>query len=455
MPKISLCAIVKDEERFLPACLASVRDVADELVVVDTGSTDRTRDLAREAGAIVVEHAWTGDFAAARNAGLDRASGTHVLVLDADERLARGAGDALRRAAARADLVIGMLPLHDADALDARDEDVLSGARRLTPPAWLARFFRASKERRFRRRVHETILPPPGVELAEGAIAAVDAPIVHVGEVPALRAERNKRARNTELLERAVREDPADGELAGYLAMELARGGELARAESVANSAFEPFLARIDALPPRSLKPSPVQLAHVLATCRLARGDARGALTALDAAAKRCIEPHPNLCFLAGTAHERLDETDAAERAYRECLALDGRRFTLPVAPDFTAAAPRARLASLALARGRAREALELLAPVERPSSAGLATAARLLRAEARLVLRDSPAALRELAPLLASGNANALPPDLFALAAWAAAASGADEPSFADAARRAAPERWIEPRRRNLLRTS
>ncbi|MBK7874232.1 MAG: hypothetical protein IPJ77_00495 [Planctomycetes bacterium] len=261
-------------------------------------------------------------------------------------------------------------------------------------------------------------------------------------------------ARNTELLERAVREDPRDGELAGYLAIELARAGDRARAEEVARAAFEPFLAAIDALPPRALRPSPVQLAHVLATCQLARGDAPAALATLDAASARCLEPHPNLRFLAGAAHERLGDLDAAARAYRECLALDGRRFTIPVGPDFTSAAPRTRLASLALARGSAREALDLLEGAA-PSASGLATAARLLRAEARLVLREAPAALRELAPLLAGNDASALPPDLFALAAWAAAASGADEPSFLEAARRAAPERWLEPRRRSLLRTS
>ncbi|MBI5362899.1 MAG: glycosyltransferase family 2 protein, partial [Planctomycetes bacterium] len=214
MPKISLCAIVRDEERFLADCLASVRGVADELVVVDTGSTDRTRAIALAAGATVVDFAWIDDFAAARYAGLARASGTHVLVLDADERLARGAGAAVRRAAENGELAIGMLPLHDADALDAREEDVLAGRRRLAPPAWLPRFFRRDPGRVFHRRVHETILVP-GEALPPRSLEAVDAPIVHLGEVKELRAARGKDRRNTTLLERAVAEDPADGELAG------------------------------------------------------------------------------------------------------------------------------------------------------------------------------------------------------------------------------------------------
>ena len=79
MSRITLCLIARDEERFLPACLASVRGAVDEIVVVDTGSADRTREIAAEAGALVVDFPWCDDFAAARNAGLARASGTHAV----------------------------------------------------------------------------------------------------------------------------------------------------------------------------------------------------------------------------------------------------------------------------------------------------------------------------------------------------------------------------------------
>ena len=63
--RISLCMIVKNEEATLGACLASVADLVDEMVVVDTGSTDRTREIALEYGARVIDFAWTDDFAAA------------------------------------------------------------------------------------------------------------------------------------------------------------------------------------------------------------------------------------------------------------------------------------------------------------------------------------------------------------------------------------------------------
>jgi tetratricopeptide (TPR) repeat protein len=80
--------IVKNEERFLEGCLLSVRDHVDEMVVVDTGSTDRTCDIARDHGATLIERAWPGNFAEARNWALDAATGGWILYIDADERFA-------------------------------------------------------------------------------------------------------------------------------------------------------------------------------------------------------------------------------------------------------------------------------------------------------------------------------------------------------------------------------
>ena len=84
---LTLCMIVKNEEATLPRTLASVKDVVDEMVVVDTGSGDRTCEIAREFGARVYHFEWCDDFAAARNECLKHAKGDWILVLDADEVL--------------------------------------------------------------------------------------------------------------------------------------------------------------------------------------------------------------------------------------------------------------------------------------------------------------------------------------------------------------------------------
>jgi O-antigen biosynthesis protein len=82
---LSLCMIVKNEEKHLVKCLKSIRDIVDEIIIVDTGSTDKTRDIATVFGAKVFDFPWTGDFAAARNHSLEKATGNWILVLDADE----------------------------------------------------------------------------------------------------------------------------------------------------------------------------------------------------------------------------------------------------------------------------------------------------------------------------------------------------------------------------------
>lgn len=84
---LSFCIIVKNEEKNLPRCLASVKNVVDEMVVLDTGSTDRTPTIAQEFGAKVHYFEWCNDFAAARNESLKYVTGDWVLVLDADEYL--------------------------------------------------------------------------------------------------------------------------------------------------------------------------------------------------------------------------------------------------------------------------------------------------------------------------------------------------------------------------------
>jgi|GEM_PF-893490 len=84
---LSLSMIVKNEEEHLAKCLRSVRPVVDEMIVVDTGSTDRTMDIAKVFGAQVFEFPWTGDFSEARNHSLSKAKGDWILILDGDEVL--------------------------------------------------------------------------------------------------------------------------------------------------------------------------------------------------------------------------------------------------------------------------------------------------------------------------------------------------------------------------------
>lgn len=100
MSKLSLCLMVKDEERNLPACLESVAPIADEIVVVDSGSRDRTVEIARGFGAVVHERPWPGNVAQ-RRFSIEQASHDWALYLDADERVTPPLASAIRDAVAR------------------------------------------------------------------------------------------------------------------------------------------------------------------------------------------------------------------------------------------------------------------------------------------------------------------------------------------------------------------
>ncbi len=106
---LSLCMIVRDEEEMLPRCLAAVKDAVDEIIIVDTGSTDRTIEIAHSFGAQVIEQPWTGSFSDARNTSFDAATGDWMMYLDADEVLVKDDVDEAPRRH-RAHVARGVLP---------------------------------------------------------------------------------------------------------------------------------------------------------------------------------------------------------------------------------------------------------------------------------------------------------------------------------------------------------
>ncbi len=86
---ISLCMITKNEEKNLANCLSSVKELVDEIIIVDTGSTDKTKEIAKKFNAKIIDFKWVDDFSAARNESLRHATKQWILVLDADEVIAK------------------------------------------------------------------------------------------------------------------------------------------------------------------------------------------------------------------------------------------------------------------------------------------------------------------------------------------------------------------------------
>ncbi len=186
--------IVRDEERFLPACLESVHGAVDEVVVVDTGSRDATPEIAARYGARVLGFPWSDDFAAARNRALEAARGEWMLVLDADERLAPGAGPALRAVVAEPGWDAGYLRFANVG------EDGACG-REWTAP----RLYRLYPGVRYIGRIHEQVVHPR----LPVRTRILPVQVYHYGYQAGVYAEKQKRERNTRLLERALADPEA------------------------------------------------------------------------------------------------------------------------------------------------------------------------------------------------------------------------------------------------------
>src|SRR5947209_542481 len=194
---LTLCMIVRDEESMLPRCLEAVKDAVDEIVVVDTGSTDGTVAIAESFGAKVLRHEWSGDFAAARNVSFDAATTTWIVYLDADEVLFEGQAERLRALTGRT--WREAMYLVEENHTGALEDGTAVHHNAL-------RVFRNRPEYRFKGRIHEQIAHSlPGFLLER--LEHTDVRIEHFGYLGVVREEKDKSRRNLELLERQLEEN--------------------------------------------------------------------------------------------------------------------------------------------------------------------------------------------------------------------------------------------------------
>lgn len=212
--------IVKDEEEMLPRCLESVQGAVDEIIVVDTGSSDRSVAIAREYGASVVEFAWCDDFAAARNAGLERASGDWILFLDADEALEATAREQIR----------SWTEVSGCDGLFLNIHNYTGSGQQGATVNPVLRLFRNHPEHRFKGRIHEQIAAAICERNPEAAFHITDMVIHHYGYQTVVVERKDKVNRNVRLLHQAVLEEPDQPFHHYNLGVEYLRVGEAEQA---------------------------------------------------------------------------------------------------------------------------------------------------------------------------------------------------------------------------------
>jgi tetratricopeptide (TPR) repeat protein len=334
--RVSLTMIVRDEERNLPECLASVADLVDEIIVADTGSVDRTREIALRFGACLVEAPWSDNFATARNAALERASGDWVWWLDADDRL-----DAENRP--KADALFDRLGDEpDAYAMKVRSRLNATGtAARILDQI---RLFPRHPKIRWRYRVHEQIMP--SVRDCGGEMRWSDVLIEHLGYQDR-RARKRKLERNLRLL----RLDEADHPDDSYTLFNLGW-------TSFDTGQFEDALRYLR----RSLSlarptTSYVRKLHVLLAQAHGRiGQTAEALAACDDALGRFPDDLELLFERAIHLHEAGDHA-AAEQTLRKLLAVRPGQYLASVDAGLRGYRAFHLLGELCRAQGRVAEA--------------------------------------------------------------------------------------------------
>lgn len=340
MSRISLCMIVRDEADMLPGFLAAARGLWDELVVVDTGSTDGTVALLEQAGATVVHRAWDDDFAAARNASLDLAGGDWILMLDADERPLPELRDQVRALAG--DATAGAATIRMRILLPhghQRESDLL-------------RLWRREPDVRFRHRIHEEVGTAVAAALQRSGRRLVNLTgrCDHLGYARDVAAARAKQQRDRDLLEACVAADPDDW-YSWYKLLELARfWNDMPGWRDAATRVVD----RLDG-PPRRRPATAAWTGELLAlAAQGARPDAAAQLAWLDDHAD-LAPPSPAFFLRRGQLHEQLDRLDEAEADFRRC-----RELPAGALPMLTTVRPLLGLCRLAARRADLRAAGDL-----------------------------------------------------------------------------------------------
>jgi len=344
--RLSLCMIVRDEQEMLGRCLESVREAVDEMVIVDTGSTDGTIAIARSFGARVIEREWTGSFGEARNVAFDAASGDWTLVLDADELLVAEDVPLLRSLTGRtwreAFYVAETNYTGDLEAGSAVTHNTL-------------RVFRNRPQYRYQGRLHEQIADTLPGYLPE-RLEYTKVRIEHYGYLGAVRDAREKSRRNVELL-RMQQQEGVDTPFLHYnLGAEYAVAGDPAAAMVELERAWE----LLEADPDRDTYQFAPALANRLVRATRACGRLRESIERAEQALER-FPGFTDLVLEQGAAWAQLGDWEGAIALYERCIAMGDAPSRYTATVGCGSYLPRIALGELRLARGEAEQARELL----------------------------------------------------------------------------------------------
>ena len=226
MKTLSLCMITKNEEKNISRCLDSIKDIVDEIIIVDTGSTDKTIEIAKSYGANIYHYEWSNDFSKARNVSLQKATKDWILVLDADEVLPYEEGLKLKN----------IINTSVNEGLFLRLDNIIENVN--LGDAVVLRAFKNNPKYRFRGSMHEQVIFSIEEVSGKDKIQPTNVKITHYGYDPNVCDMEEKQKRNLSILESYPQED-RDGYFYYSLGNEYSRIKEYDKAIDVYKKALD------------------------------------------------------------------------------------------------------------------------------------------------------------------------------------------------------------------------
>ena len=231
---ISLCMVVKNEQELLKNCLQSVKRFVKEMIIVDTGSIDRTKEIANEMGAIVIDHKWNGNFSEARNVGIVQATGRWILVLDADEEWGEPEEEELECLLQEEEMYAYYVKVLNYYGNTPEEEDYVTDS--------VCRLFRNLPHIRFQGLIHEEVTKSIKEHYSIKNIGFSNLKIYHYGYLNEMIKNKKKNERNIQLVRNAIQHHPDD------LYMQYALGTEYFQQENFrkALEIYEPIINKLN-----------------------------------------------------------------------------------------------------------------------------------------------------------------------------------------------------------------
>lgn len=299
---LSLCLITKDEEKNIARCINSVKDIVDEIVVVDTGSKDKTVEIAESFGAKIIHVKWEDDFAKARNIAIENAKSDWILFLDADEEIKKEDVGKIR-------------PLLNDDTVEAYILKFVSFLgtninNKVTEENYNFRLFRNNGRLRYIYPIHENLR---NIEKGEVPVyKKADVTILHYGYLSEILIGKKKSQRNIGIISEYLLKHPEDKFQHGNLAVEYFNVGEY-------NKALKHLLIAIKGMDVKTNAATRLLRYLILTYSALKNYD-----TALRIIrdAKEFYMDVPDFKFFEGTIYIDQKRYKKAIEMFKECLAM-------------------------------------------------------------------------------------------------------------------------------------